>query len=82
MIHVSFVVASCVTRLCCQGLRIALTCVYVRVLLHVGLLVEPLPAVLARVRPRVRVDQEVRGEGGAALETLAALITLRTRCYM
>ena len=43
-------------------------------LLHVGLLVEPLSAVLARVRARVRVDQEVRGQGGAALERLAALL--------
>ena len=46
----------------------------VGVLLHVGLLVEPLSAVLARVRPRVRVDEEVRGERGAPLERLAALL--------
>ena len=51
-----------------------LTCVYVGVFLHVGLLVEPLSAVLARVRPRVRVDEEVRGERGAPLERLAALL--------
>ena len=43
-------------------------------LLHVGLLVEPLSAVLARVRPRVRVDQEVGGQRGAPLERLAALL--------
>ncbi len=47
---------------------------YVGVLLHVRLLVEPLPAVLARVGPRVRVDQQVGGQGGAPLEGLAALL--------
>ena len=46
----------------------------VGVLLHVGLLVEPLAAVLARVRPRVRVDEEVRRQRGAPLEGLAALL--------
>ena len=35
----------------------SLTCVDVGVLLHVGLLVESLAAVLARVGPRVRVDE-------------------------
>lgn len=35
---------------------------------------EPLPAVLARVGPGVRVDQEVGGEGGTPLEGLAALL--------
>ena len=43
-------------------------------LLHVRLLVEPLAAVLARVRPRVRVDEEVRGQRRAPLERLAALL--------
>ena len=33
------------------------TCVDVGVLLHVGLLVEPFAAILARVRPGVRVNQ-------------------------
>ena len=51
-----------------------LTCVYVGVLLHVGLLVEPLSAVLARIGPSVGVDEEVRGERGAPLEGLAALL--------
>ena len=46
----------------------------VGVFLHVGLLVEPLSAVLARVRPRVRVDEEVRRQRGAPLEGLAALL--------
>ena len=45
---------------------------YVGVLLHVRLLVEPLPAVLARVGPRVRVDEQVRGQGRAPFERLAA----------
>ena len=35
---------------------------------------ESLAAVLARVGPRVRVDEEVRGERGAPLERLAALL--------
>jgi hypothetical protein len=39
-----------------------ITCMNVSVFLHVRLLVEPLAAVLARVRPRVRVDEEVRGQ--------------------
>lgn len=42
------------------------------VLLHVRLLVEPLPAVLARIRPRVRMDEQVRGKRGGALEAFAA----------
>ena len=33
---------------------------------------EPLPAVLARVGPRVRVDEQVRGQRGGALEAFAA----------
>jgi hypothetical protein len=50
------------------------TCVNVSVLLHVGLLVEPLSAVLTGVWPCVRVDEEVRGERGAPLERLSALL--------
>ena len=46
----------------------------VSVLLHVRLLVEPLATVLAGVGPRVRVDEEVRRQGGAPLEGLAALL--------
>ncbi len=49
----------------------ALTCVYEGVFLHVGLLVEPLAAVLAGVRPRVRVDEQVCGQSGRALEHLS-----------
>jgi hypothetical protein len=51
-----------------------LTCVYVSVLLHVRLLVEPLSAVLARVGPGVRVYEEVSGQRRAPLERLAALL--------
>ena len=51
---------------------LCLTCVDERVFLHVWLLVEPLPAVLARVGPRVRVDEQVRGQRGGALEAFAA----------
>lgn len=52
------------------------TGVYVRVLLHVRLLMEALAAVLARVGPRVRVDEQVRGQRRGALERLAALLAL------
>ena len=48
----------------------------VRVLLHVGLLVEPLAAVLARIGPRVRMNEQVRGERARPLEALAALAAL------
>lgn len=54
---------------------LCLTCVDERVFLHVWLLVEPLPAVLARVGPRVRVDEQVRGQRGGALEAFAADFT-------
>lgn len=54
-----------------------LTCVYVGVFLHIGLLVEALPAVLAGVGPGVRVDQQVRGQRARPLEAFAALLTLQ-----
>lgn len=44
-------------------------------LLHVGLLVEALATVLARIGPCVRVDEQVRGQGRGPLELLAALAT-------
>lgn len=47
--------------------------VNIGVLLHVRLLVEALVAVGAGVGSRVRVDEQVRGEGGRALEGLATL---------
>lgn len=50
--------------------------VYVCVLLHVRLLVEPLSAVLAGVGPGVGVDEEVGGEGGGSLEALPTLLAL------
>jgi len=37
--------------------------------------VEPFPAVLARVWARVRVDEQVRGQRGGALEAFAADFT-------
>lgn len=46
-------------------------------LLHVGLLVEALAAVGARVRARVAVDEQMRGQGAGALEGLAALLALK-----
>jgi hypothetical protein len=44
--------------------------------------VEALAAELARVRSRVRVDQQVRGESGRALEGLAALFALENLLYV
>lgn len=41
-----------------------LTCVDVGVFLHVRLLVEAFPTELAGVGPSVRVDEQVRGQGG------------------
>lgn len=52
------------------------TGVDVGVLLHVRLLVKPLSAVLARVGPGVRVDEQVRRERRGPLEGLAALLAL------
>lgn len=54
-----------------------LTCVDVGVLLHVRLLVEALPAVLAGIGPCVRVDQEVSGEGGGTFECLPTHLALK-----
>ena len=51
------------------------TCMNVGVLLHVWLLVETFPAVLARVGTGVRVDQQMCRQRGGALEALAALFT-------
>lgn len=49
---------------------------YVGVFLHVRLLMESLAAVLAGVRPRVRVDQQVRRERAGPLKALATLLAL------
>lgn len=43
-----------------------------RVLLHVRLLMEPLAAVLARIRPSVGVDEQVRRQSGRPLKTFTA----------
>lgn len=43
--------------------------------LHVGFLVESLAAVLAGIRPRVRMDQQVRGQSGRPLKTFSADLT-------
>lgn len=53
------------------------TGVNVGVFLHVRLLVEPFAAVLTRVRPRVRVDEQVRGESGGALECFATHLAFK-----
>lgn len=56
--------------------RIQLTRMNVGVLLHVGLLMESLAAILAGIRSRVAVDEQMRGEGRGALERFAALFAL------
>lgn len=49
---------------------------YVGVLLHVALLMEPLAAVGAGIRPRVAVYEQMRGEGAGSFEAFAALLAL------
>ena len=55
----------------------ALTCVYVRVLLHVRLLVEPFTAKVARIRSGVAVNQEVGRQRGTSLETFATFLAFK-----
>lgn len=45
-------------------------------LLHVGLLMEPFATELARVRSRVRVDQQMRGQRRGPLERFTAKVAL------
>lgn len=52
------------------------TCVDVGVFLHIRFLVKPLPAELAGVRPRIRVDEQVSGQRRGAFESLPAHLTL------
>lgn len=54
------------------------TCVDVGVFLHIRFLVKSLAAVLAWVRPRVRVDQQVSGQRRGAFESLPAHLALET----
>lgn len=49
----------------------------VGVLLHIRLLMEALPTVLAGIRPGVRVDQQVSRQGGRSLEGLSAHFALK-----
>lgn len=64
----------------CRAGRVALagglTRVDVGMLLHVRLLVEALAAELAGIGPRVRVDEQVGGQRGRALEGFAAHLAL------
>jgi hypothetical protein len=53
-----------------------LACVDEGVLLHVRLLVEALPTVLAGVGPDVGVDEQMRGQRGRALEAFPADLTV------
>lgn len=47
------------------------------VFLHIRFLVEPLPTVLARIRPGVRVDEQVGGQSRRSLKTLATNLTIK-----
>lgn len=47
------------------------------VFLHIRFLVEPLPTVLARIGPGVRVDEQVGGQSRRPLKTLAANLTIK-----
>lgn len=49
----------------------------VGVFFHIGFLMKPFPAVLARVRPCVRMNEQVGGEGGGTFERFTALLTLK-----
>lgn len=49
---------------------------YVRMLLHVGFLVKPFTAKLARIRSGVGMDQQVRGQRRRPLERFTALFAL------
>lgn len=46
----------------------------ISVFFHIRLLVEPLPAVLARVRSGVGVDEQVGGESAGSLEGFSTLL--------
>lgn len=54
---------------------------YVRVFLHVGLLVKPFAAELTRVWSRVGVDQQVSGQSGRPLKRFTALFTFEQFFY-
>lgn len=55
----------------------SLACVDESVFLHVGFLVEPLPAVLTWVRPCVRVDEQVCRKCGRPLKTFTAYFAVK-----
>lgn len=62
---------------CREEEECTLTRMYIRVFLHVALLVEALATVLAGIRSCVGVDQQVSRQGGGAFERLAALFALK-----
>ena len=47
---------------------------YVSMLLHIRLLVESFPAVLARIGPGVGMDQKMGGQSAGSLEGLSTLL--------
>lgn len=47
------------------------------VFLHIRFLVEPLPTVLARIGPGVRVDEQVGGQSRRSLKALATNLTIK-----
>lgn len=54
------------------------TCVNKRVFLHVWFLMKPLAAVLAWVRPRIWVDEKVRGQSRGSFKSFPAYFTIET----
>lgn len=56
-------------------LLVLITCVYIGVFLHVGLLVEPLATVLTGVGSGVTVDKHVCVQCGGALEAFSTFLT-------
>lgn len=60
----------------------ALTRVYVRMLLHVGLLMKSFSAKLTWIWPCVRVDQQVCGQSGRPFERFAALFAFEQLFYV
>jgi len=48
----------------------------VSVFLHVGFLMEPFPAILTRIGPRVRMNQQVSRERRRPFERLSTLFAL------
>lgn len=56
-----------------------LTCMDVGVFFHIRFLVEPFATILARIWPRIAVDQQMGGQCAGSFECFAALLTLKLK---